>query len=233
MRSTMAALFTACALGAAACTVSPAGPEGTGTSSAADVNLPPGIIPVPLVRQSTDYTCGDVSTLAVLRYWKHDAWANVTEMSLYMPLMTRSGYGTDPQPIADFLNAQPGIYAQYRTQADGVDLSSLERAIDAGEPPIVDFEAWQSPGSVNDPKPWATDYDDGHYSVLVGYDADNLYFMDPSTIGHYAYVPRAEFLDRWHDTVGSSSLQHMVIFVHATTAPTPATGIPGTASRLH
>jgi len=38
-----------------------------------------------------------------------------------------------------------------------------------------------------------------HYVVAVGYDQDNIYFMDPATIGNYTYFPIPEFLERWHD----------------------------------
>ena len=53
--------------------------------------------------------------------------------------------------------------------------------------------------------------------VLVGYDAEHLFFMDPSVLtpGAYAFMPRAELDERWHDLAGLDDrrLQRMVVFV--------------------
>jgi hypothetical protein len=87
-------------------------------------------------------------------------------------------------------------------------------------------------------KPWATDWVDGHYVVLAGYDERNYFFMDPSTSSHYAYIPKTQFGDRWHDVLGNGSdaqnLQHMTIFVHGTTDPyQPTHALPPRASIIN
>jgi hypothetical protein len=60
--------------------------------------------------------------------------------------------------------------------------------------------------------------------VLVGYDARELYFMDPSTSDHYAYVPVSEFVARWHDVLTGSNekIEHATIFVRSSARPAPA-----------
>src|SRR5258708_37879407 len=60
------------------------------------VPLPARIIPAPLVRQKTDYSCGNVAALSLLRYWKHEEWKQVPESALYGPMGTTSQDGTDP-----------------------------------------------------------------------------------------------------------------------------------------
>src|SRR5205823_4615259 len=77
---------------------------------------------------------------------------------------------------------------------------------------------WQDKTHVRDFKPWATDWDDGHWVVAVGYDKNNLYFMDPSTAGRYTYIPKAQFLERWHDIMGKDNkhVQHISIFIKGT-----------------
>ena len=138
------------------------------------------------------------------------------------PLKTSSKAGTDPQPIADFLSRQPGLKAEY---VRGARLEQLEQAVDRGEPAIVNIQAWQAVPRAKDLKAWATDWIDGHYVVLIGYDRGNFYFMDPSTQGHYTYVPRGQLSDRWHDVVGDQNVhtQHIVIFVRSTLPrPRPA-----------
>jgi hypothetical protein len=159
----------------------------------------------------------------VLQYWKYDDYKSKKETDLFAPLKTTKKDGTDPSPIKNYINRVPGLRADLRS-GDAVTLADLEHAVDAGEPTIVDLQAWQDVPRVRDLKPWATDWDDGHYIVLVGYDADDFYFMDPSTAGHYTYIPKAQFFDRWHDVVGAANVHtdHIAIFVHATVTPHPA-----------
>ncbi|HEX4404163.1 MAG TPA: hypothetical protein VH560_05000, partial [Polyangia bacterium] len=46
---------------------------------------------------------------------------------------------------------------------------------------------------------WRTSWEDGHYVDVVGVDGTRVYVMDPSVRTGYAYLPRDEFLTRWHD----------------------------------
>jgi predicted double-glycine peptidase len=188
-----------------------------------------GLIPVPLVRQDRPYSCGDAVVLALLRFYEPERYAKVSEARLYAPLRTTSEEGTEPGPIVAYLGLEPGLSAEARwsTPSSYVTLDELERAIDRGEPAIVALQAWQSVAKVTSLRDWATDWDDGHYVVVIAYDAANLYFMDPSTESHYAYIPLAEFMDRWHDIVGPAKVhtEHIAIFVHS------ASGARG-ASRL-
>ena len=96
---------------------------------------------MPLVRQQTSYSCGDAAALALLRYWKHDEYKQIPETALYRPLGTTAKDGTDPYAIAAYLDALPGLRAEVRDTTPT--LAELERAIDRGDPPIVDIEAWQ------------------------------------------------------------------------------------------
>jgi predicted double-glycine peptidase len=191
------------------------------------------LIPVPLVRQQTSFSCGDAAILAVLRYYEPSRYGRIPESALYAPLHTTPDFGTEPQPIATYLSHESGLAAEARWSASnsGVDLVDLEHAVDRGEPTIVAVQAWQSVATVKKLKPWETDWDDGHYLVVIGYDSDNLYFMDPSTEDHYTYIPRDEFMRRWHDVLGvrSAHVQHIAIFIHSAiapsgTAPPPSSG---------
>lgn len=188
--------------------------------------LPANLIPVPLYRQQTDYSCGDASTLAVLRYWDWDHYGTTPESDLYGPLQTTEQDGTDPHPIEAFLNQQKGMSAQFKRNAT---MADLESAVDHRQPCIVDIEAWQ-----DSPKDWATDWDDGHYVVLVGYDKDNLYFMDPSTDDQYAYIPKDQFMQRWHDVLGpqNEKVQHMMVAVQGSGYPHQATTVNPQASPI-
>lgn len=199
--------------------------------------LPAAALPVPLVRQRQSYSCGDAVTLALLRYWKSAEYRHTLESALYGPLHTTPQEGTDPQPMANFLARVPGLQAEYRADgASAVELADLERAVDRGDPPIVGIQAWQEVKSASDLRPWSADWDDGHYVVLIAHDSQNLFFMDPSTAGHYTYIPRADFPERWHDVVGPehAHASHMTIFVHGMTTPfRPTRPLPPKATAIY
>jgi predicted double-glycine peptidase len=165
---------------------------------------------VPAVKQREDFSCGNAAALTILRFWRWDEFAVVGEEALYAPFETTEHGGTEPEPMAAFLRAR-GLDSVYRT--GDVTLAELERAVDAREPPIVDLQAWRD----DERKPWRETWDAGHYVVMVGYDAENLFFADPSvlTTGEYAFFPRSELDERWHDLAGTREVRvdRMVIFV--------------------
>jgi predicted double-glycine peptidase len=165
------------------------------------------------VKQSTDFSCGAAATLAVLRYWRWEKFALVEEADLYGPLRTTEARGTDPEPVAAYLERALRLPVAYRHS--DVTVRDLERAVDDKAPPIVDLQAWSDHGA-----PWRRVWDAGHYVVMVGYDAEHLFFFDPSilTAGSYAFLPRQELDERWHDIVGESDepVERMAIFVGGT-----------------
>jgi hypothetical protein len=180
--------------------------------------LPPNLVAMPRVKQRTDFSCGAAATLAVLRYWRWETFARVEEADLYGPLQTSHARGTDPQPVAAYLERALDRPVAYRHS--DVTVRDLERAVDERVPPIIDLQAWP-----DHPDPWGQVWDAGHYVVMVGYDAEHLFFMDPSTMtaGTYAFLPRAELAERWHDVVGEDDarFERMAIFIGSAT-PAPA-----------
>ena len=146
------------------------------------------LIRVPLTRQSSDYTCG-VAVLQSILYF-HDAQDDDSEDSLVKELKTDPVNGTSYQAMADFARSK-GYLVEARTE---MTLDDIRDFIDKGVPVIVLIQAWAE-SSVD----YSRDWEDGHYVIAVGYDRDAVYFMDPSTLGNYTYLPNQEFLDRWHD----------------------------------
>ncbi len=225
------ALLACRSTGSARGTVTDAAVGATFVNVEAPVPLPARLIPLPLVRQATDFSCGNVAALSILRYYEPEPYARVPESALYAPMGTTPEAGTEPGPIAAYLSQAPVLRAELEDATDGglVQLEDLERAVDRGEPTIVALQAWQSVATVTQMKDWRTDWDDGHYAVVIGYDAGNLFFMDPSTTGHYTYIPIEQFMARWHDTIGEAHVQHIAIFVHAKGQP-PSSGVRPAAS---
>ena len=163
---------------------------------------------VPDVRQSTGYTCGAAALQAVLAYWG----TSEREDRLAARLHSMPEAGTHPLDILRVAR-EFGLAADLR---EGLELADLERALAEGASVIVDLQAWRERTGV----PWSETWDDGHYMVLLAMDAANLYFEDPSLLGARGVIPRAEFVERWHDYEGAEPLDpsdrqyvHMAIFL--------------------
>jgi predicted double-glycine peptidase len=150
------------------------------------------LILVPTVRQSTPYTCGVASMQSVLMYYGHEYREDV----LAQALGTTEADGTPYKNMITFAQSL-GLPAEARMEMTSDDLKTL---IDQKKPVIVTIQAWADP-----PVDYANDWNDGHYVVAIGYDTDNFYFMDPSTLGHYTSIPIPSFEIRWHD---EDSLAH-------------------------
>ena len=196
----------------------------------ATATLPSNVVHVPAVKQRTDFSCGAAAALSLLRFWRGDEYAQVQESDLFEPLQTTPAAGTEPEPIAEYLSVRAGLETRY-LHGD-VTLTQLEQAVDAGQPPLVDLQCWR-----DTPVPWNDVWDAGHYAILVGYDSTHLFFMDPSvlTAGAYAFMPRHELNERWHDTAGPHDmrLERMVVFVRGRKPLwTPGEALPAIATRL-
>lgn len=192
--------------------------------------LPANLIPVPVVKQVTDFSCGAAAALSLLRLWRWESYADVEETALHDALQTTDAQGTEPEPIAEYLSVAAHLRAEYRH--GDVTLAQLQAAVDRGEPPIVDLQAWRDRD-----RPWRDTWDAGHYVVLVGYDAERLFVMDPSVLtpGGYAFFPVAELDERWHDLAGPHEVpvERMSIFVPAAGIRwRPSEVVGGLATRL-
>lgn len=152
--------------------------------------MPKERLPLPLVNQETDYSCGPASLLSVLRYWQV---FDGTERDLYGPLQTTPKDGTEPPKLVE-VAARYGLSAELR---EGMSVEDLRASLKRGDTVIIDFQAWREEGAP--PLPWEDVWEDGHYSVLAAMDAKNAYFMDPVAEGTYAYMPLDELPRRWHD----------------------------------
>ena len=153
------------------------------------------LIRVPMTRQATDYTCGVAALQSVLGYYGLE----IREDNLSKDLKADPNEGTSYKQIADFARSQ-GFTVEIKT---GLTLDDLKRQLDRKRPVICLIQAWPEK-KVDFEKDW----DDGHYVVAVGYDRSNVYFMDPSTLGNYTYIPAREFLKRWHDTDTHEKVVH-------------------------
>lgn len=142
---------------------------------------------VPDVRQSTNYSCGASALQAVLSYWGGEDQRE----DVLMKKLNITHEGASSEDIIRVAQGM-GFEAEFK---ENLTLADLEASIKAGIPVIIVGQAWRD----NETTPWEDDWDDGHYMVVIGLDERNVYLEDPSILGSRGYIPRQEFIQRWHD----------------------------------
>jgi predicted double-glycine peptidase len=161
---------------------------GVGVGRARARTAPSLVAPVPLISQAAPWTCGPAALMATLVYF---GVFDDTEAALDEELGATPENGTSVESMVAVARRH-GLSAEART---GLTVDTLARALARGAVVIVAIQAWPTE-PVTD---WRAHWEDGHYVVVVGVTPERVYAMDPSVRTGYAYLPRAQFLDRWHD----------------------------------
>ena len=168
---------------------------------------------VPDVQQSTNFSCGAAALQAVLGYWG----IRTQEQTLMEALHTNEMSGTSPESIIRVAR-EMGLDAYAR---ENLDIKALEEAVPR-IPVICAIQAW--PNSHEAKFTWNKCWEEGHYVIVIGIDKQNVYVEDPSLFGTRGFIPREEFLERWHDYEGDPPLDksdridfHLGIFIAAKT----------------
>lgn len=170
-------------LGFAAAMALGAASLGVGAAGHAPLQL----LPVPIISQATSWTCGPASLMAALVYF---GVYDDTESRLTAELGATPEQGVDPASLAAVAR-KFGLEAEVRT---GLTLDDLATELARGSVVILAVQAWAAR-----PVDPTTDWEDGHYVVLVGLDDARVYAMDPSVRTGYGYLERDALLRRWHD----------------------------------
>src|SRR5277367_1131744 len=142
---------------------------------------------VPLVKQSTNFSCAAACFASILNYW--GKW-QVDEKDLYDQLHTTKD-GTTSRNI---LNEAKDF--EFRTVAYKRDLTidNLKNLCRHGYTVILSVQG----GGKDKSEDWTKEWSDGHYIVLVDVREDSILAMD-SWPGEYVEIPMKQFEDRWHD----------------------------------
>lgn len=152
-----------------------------------DVSVTRMVEGVPDVMQMDESSCGVGCVQAVamrLGHWGYQReWAE--------SLGTTLESGTPPDGIVKgFLDI--GVSAEV---VEGMTLEALKDHLDAGRAVILDIQAWHGEPGYD----YASEWEDGHYVVAVGYNDDLVFLEDPSLLGTLGYVTQAELAVRWRD----------------------------------
>lgn len=147
-------------------------------------------IDLPNTTQTESYTCGASALLSVCAYFgvgpDHEE-ALRADMKL-----TRAG--ADPSQIVSAAKKYGLRAVVTRDMSD----RELAEHLDHGRPVILMLQAWARPR----PRSYARRWDDGHWVVAIGYDAEVFYFEDPVIHTSRGFISRSELGARWHDIEG-------------------------------
>lgn len=146
------------------------------------------ILDVPVTRQTYDYDCGAKALQTLLAYYGVD----VREDVLMKELGTSKVDGSSVDEIRAYAKSQ-GFHVRAH---QNMSVEELKSYIDEGHPVLVLLQAWAEKKLT--PEAWKTNYDDGHYVIVIGYGKDRVIFEDPSSFSR-TWLTVKEFRDRWHD----------------------------------
>jgi len=152
-----------------------------------------------MTRQATDYTCCAAALQSVMAYYGDELREDVLSRLLKCNPKDGTKYSAMTK-----LAQERGYEVKVLSQCS---IEKLKSTLDEGKPVICAIQAWPDKPGIN----FSNDWDDGHYVVAIGYDSSKIYFMDPSTLGNYTYIPEKEFLKRWHDVDGKTKLRNFGI----------------------
>jgi predicted double-glycine peptidase len=160
-------------------------------------------IALPEVQQPDEYSCGVASLMAILAYY---GTGPEDYDDLKKQIGTTQKSGTDYHRMLRFAKEQ-GLRADVMHH---MTLGQLEACLLEGKPVVCAIQAYAE----NTPARQRADVykreDNGHYLVAIGYDDDNIYFMDPSLTGRRGFLPKAEFQARWHDNEGTADQPKLI-----------------------
>ena len=145
------------------------------------------IINLHIGRQTFDFDCGAKALQTVMAYYGIE----IREDELIKEL----GTGKDGTSVANMKSVAKSKGFQVKAK-DGWSLEEVKRTVDGGQPVIVLLQAWAE--RYMSLEEWRTDYDDGHYAIVIGHANGIVVFEDPSSFRR-TWLTEDEFLVRWHD----------------------------------
>ena len=137
------------------------------------------LIPIPLIRQALNYTCGVACVQAILRYIGYDF--DTREDVLAYILRATPEEGTPVDAIVNFLSQvrfeDECRYKITATLATNWNIDGLKKELCACNPVICAIQAWHvnENGQYQLRHDYAKEKDNGHYVVAVGYDEKRIF----------------------------------------------------------
>lgn len=147
---------------------------------------------VPLEQNSGGFRCGPAALLSVAEFFGAYK-GSVEELADLMG--TTEEDGTPPPAMLEFAG-KIGLDVE---GVQGMTRMRLERELIMGHPVIVCMQAWGE-------ERYYADDESGHWVNVTGLDNANFYFEDSELEeGQYGWMPKIEFMQRWHDRDGQQN----------------------------
>lgn len=156
------------------------------------------IIDIPISRQEKNYTCGVAVVKSIFEYFE----TKISEEKLAKILKSTNKEGTNHNAIYNLIKK-----VCYCEQLKYLNNKDIEKSINMNHPIIVLLQAWNDKS-----KKYDNEWNSGHYAIIIGFDNDKFYFMDPSST-KYAFIKKDEFVKRWHDKDRHEKLRHFGIII--------------------
>lgn len=144
-------------------------------------------IPIPYCRQETDYYCGPAVLKMVLRHFG----IKISQKTLARDAGTDSGTGTFHHAMRTIIK-NSGLFSYTKRNAT---IQEVEMFVRRCLPVIVNYIEPEG---------------EGHYAIVVGYNANNLIFNDPWHGKHFT-LSKMRFENRWHNARKTSRRWLMVV----------------------
>ena len=138
-------------------------------------------------RQTSDFDCGVTALQVVMEHYG----VYMRNRELMKKLKTNENGTRYENMIALAEKKGFTVFAD-----ENVTLEEVKGYIDKGYPVIVLVQAWAERYMTIEE--WETDYDDGHYVVVIGYEENIVIFEDPASTRR-TWLTEEEFIARWHD----------------------------------
>ncbi|MFW3145313.1 MAG: cysteine peptidase family C39 domain-containing protein [Thermoplasmatota archaeon] len=145
------------------------------------------MIDIHSLRQTYDFDCGTKALQTLMSHYG----VMIREDALLKELGT-DALGTSIEKMISVAES----YGFTVKACQNWTLEDLKKYIDQGHPIIVSLQAWADDYlTVSE---WKSNYDDGHYAIVIGYNDKVIFFEDPSSF-HRTWLNHNEFFARWHD----------------------------------
>lgn len=143
------------------------------------------ILEFPLYRQTFNWNCGTTAIHMILSFYGHDTHED--------KIMKMAGVNKETgAPIEGLKKVLKNFNISF-TESYNLSTKDLRDNIDKGCPALLQIQAW----SKEDNPDWKNAWDNGHYTVCVGYTKNKLVFADPANIVK-TWVSDGSLNARWH-----------------------------------
>jgi ABC-type bacteriocin/lantibiotic exporter with double-glycine peptidase domain len=143
------------------------------------------ILPFPGFKQSYDWNCGTTALNMILAYYDKDVYE---EEIMAIAKVTKE----DGTPIEGIKDVAKFFGIKFK-ESTNFTTDDLREHIDNGWPTLLMIQAWHK---INNPD-WDNEWDQGHYTICIGYDGKRLIFADPISIKK-VFLTDAALNSRWH-----------------------------------